>query len=79
MLVTIVIALLGQWLTGIDLRELVLALAPGGVQEMTLIALLLGADVAFVSALHILRITLIAGVILPLYQGVVNSDRENGD
>jgi membrane AbrB-like protein len=72
MLVTVAIALLGQWLTGVDLRELILALAPGGVQEMTLIALLLGADVAFVSALHILRITLIAGVVLPLYQGATN-------
>lgn len=79
MIVTVLIALLGQWLTGVDLRELILALAPGGVQEMTLIALLLGADVAFVSALHILRITLIAGLVLPLYQGIVQQDKQQKD
>ncbi|MBM3556255.1 MAG: AbrB family transcriptional regulator [Alphaproteobacteria bacterium] len=37
-----------------------LMMAPGGLAEMTLIALALGIDVAFVSTMHILRITAIA-------------------
>ncbi len=36
-----------------------LALAPGGLAEMSLIALALGIDTAFVSSMHILRIALI--------------------
>ena len=36
-----------------------LALAPGGLAEMSLIALALGADSVFVSAMHILRIAII--------------------
>lgn len=44
---------------GIDLPMMVLALAPGGLIEMGLIALALGADLAFVSLHQLLRIFLI--------------------
>ncbi|SDE92355.1 AbrB family transcriptional regulator [Rhodospira trueperi] len=40
-------------------RELILAYAPGGVVEMSLVSLALGVDVAFVSTHHIARILLI--------------------
>jgi uncharacterized membrane protein AbrB (regulator of aidB expression) len=36
-----------------------LVLAPGGLAEMTLVALSLGVDVAFVSTMHLLRIALV--------------------
>lgn len=72
MAVALSVAAIGSRLTGVPLRDLVLALAPGGVQEMTLVALLMGADVAFVSALHLLRISLIAGLVLPLYRGLAS-------
>jgi len=44
---------------GIDLAMMILALAPGGLIEMGLIALALGADLAFVSLHQLLRIFLI--------------------
>lgn len=38
---------------------LVLSFAPGGLAEMALIALILGIDTAFVSAMHVLRIAIV--------------------
>ena len=38
---------------------LVLSFAPGGLAEMALIALILGIDPAFVSAMHVLRIAMV--------------------
>lgn len=46
-------------LLGIDFLTLFLALAPGGVAEMCLIALALNVDPAFVALHHLIRITLI--------------------
>ncbi len=43
----------------LDSRALVLAFAPGGLAEMSLIAIALGADAAFVATHHIVRIVLI--------------------
>ena len=45
--------------TGLGLAGLILAFAPGGLAEMSLIALALGVDVAFVSTHHVVRIVLI--------------------
>ena len=46
-------------LTGIDWRPIVLAYAPGGLAEMSLIALSLGIETAFVATHHVIRIGLI--------------------
>lgn len=45
--------------TGLPTAELILAYAPGGLAEMSLVALALGVDAAFVSTHHIVRIFLI--------------------
>lgn len=45
-------------LTGLPPSQVVLAYAPGGLAEMSLVALALGAEVAFVATHHVLRITL---------------------
>lgn len=52
-------AALGTRLTGLDPAALTLAYAPGGLAEMSLIALALGIDAAFVGTHHIVRIFLI--------------------
>lgn len=52
-------ALLAAPLFGLRFESLLLALVPGGLAEMSLIALSLGIDTAFVSTLHILRIVLV--------------------
>lgn len=48
-----------SWLTGHDLMSLLLAYAPGGVAEMSLIALAIDADPGFVAVHHVVRITFI--------------------
>lgn len=45
--------------TGLPVHALVLAFAPGGLAEMSLIALALGIDPAFVSTHHVVRIFLV--------------------
>ncbi|MFP6744746.1 MAG: AbrB family transcriptional regulator [Alphaproteobacteria bacterium] len=50
---------------GLPAEALVLAFAPGGLAEMTLIALSLGIDPAFVSTHHVVRIILVV-VLAPL-------------
>lgn len=50
--------LAAPWL-GVDPDALLLALAPGGLPEMTLMALALHVDTAFVSTMHIVRILLV--------------------
>ena len=57
--VTLVFALLLHSATELPLSALVLAYAPGGLAEMSLIALALALDAAFVATHHIARICLI--------------------
>lgn len=56
---TVAFALVLAPATGIDWRSIVLAYAPGGLAEMSLIALSLGIETAFVATHHVLRIGLI--------------------
>ena len=59
---TLTLALTLHHATGLDLGALILAFTPGGLTEMSLIALSLGLDVAFVSTHHILRIMMIVAL-----------------
>ncbi len=70
LLMSLAFAVVGSRLLGIDIGLLVLGMAPGGVQEMTLISLSLGLEVAFVSTVHIVRIIMVLGVGLPLFQWI---------
>ena len=47
------------WQTGLDLKQTLLTFAPGGLPEMSLLTLAMGADIAFVATAHILRILLV--------------------
>lgn len=49
---------------------LVLALSPGGLTEMALVSLSLGVETAFVSAMHILRITVVVLIAAPLFRAL---------
>ena len=53
---------------GIDRVELILALAPGGVAEMSLVALSIGVGTAYISAMHIVRIGLIVTILPFVYR-----------
>ena len=66
---TVGFAVVISQMTGIGVRDLILAYSPGGLAEMSLVALALGGDAAFVSTHHIVRIVLIV-VFAPLLYGV---------
>ncbi len=59
MIITVVIALCALWLTDVPLFAGILAYAPGGLTEMSLVAFGLGFNVGYVATLHFLRIMLI--------------------
>ena len=67
---TVGFALVLNGITGIDIRDLILAYSPGGLAEMSLVSLALGGDAAFVSTHHIVRIILIV-VFAPVLFGLV--------
>ena len=48
-------------LTRPAVRKTGLAFSPGGLAEMSLLALAMGQDVAYVSVLHVVRIALVIG------------------
>lgn len=52
-------ALAAFWIAGTDYSHSFLAFAPGGLSEMSLLALALGQAVAYVSVMHIIRIVLV--------------------
>lgn len=56
---TVAFALVLNRITGIGVRDLILAYSPGGLAEMSLVSLALGGDAAFVSTHHIMRIIMI--------------------
>lgn len=56
--------------TGISTQSLVLAYSPGGLAEMSLVALTLGIDAAFVATHHIARILIIVSVAPPFFRAL---------
>ena len=60
---------------GISVPGLILALSPGGLAEMSLVALALGIDVAFVSIMHVIRIAIIIAFIPMLFPIFNRSER----
>lgn len=67
---TIAFALGLDALADLPVSALVLAFAPGGVAEMSLIALALGADAAFVATHHIVRIFMIVLIAPTVFRGL---------
>jgi len=50
------------WVSGIPLAQAFLAFSPGGLTEMSLLTLAMDQDVAYVSVMHIIRITLVIAI-----------------
>lgn len=67
MIVAIALSFLTASVVGVSIPGLVLALSPGGLAEMSLVAFALGIDVAFVSIMHVLRITIIVAIVPAFY------------
>lgn len=62
------LALLSADFIGVTSEGLTLALAPGGLAEMSLVALSLNLDVAFVSLMHVLRIGIVILIVPPCFE-----------
>lgn len=76
--IAVVFALAVGWLTGLDFDALLLAYAPGGLAEMSLIALAQDIDPAFVSAHHTLRIALVVLLAPLLFRVIARASRGTG-
>ena len=70
---TILLAVIATGFVDASIPALVLALAPGGLAEMSLIALALGIEAAFVAAHHIVRITLVVLVMPTIFRRRINN------
>jgi membrane AbrB-like protein len=57
-----ILAELASPFLGIGSYALLLALAPGGLAEMSMIALALGVDTAFIATMHVVRIMLVVSL-----------------
>lgn len=66
LLITAVAALLFSHLSGLPVAQLLIAFAPGGVEAMAALALMLDADPAFVAAHHAWRLVVLS-VIVPIW------------
>jgi hypothetical protein len=64
---------------GLPLPDLILALAPGGLAEMSLVALALHADAAFVSTHHVARITMVVAMAPALHRLLPRRWRRRAD
>lgn len=71
--VTLIFCMALYWVTGFPLPLLLLALIPGGFPEMSLIALGMGFDPAFVVTHHGVRVMLVVAFALPIQVWLVRS------
>lgn len=68
LLICLIVAWIVHATTGLPLTSAILAFAPGGLAEMSLIALYLGGDTAYVAAHHVVRITIVVLLVPPAYK-----------
>ena len=73
--VAVLFAGMVAWLTGVQITQAFLAFSPGGLAEMSLLALAMGQDVAYVSVLHVVRITLVIGGAGWVFRGISGNRR----
>lgn len=59
-------AVLAHWITGMDLIALFIAFAPGGIETMAAMAVILGIDPTFVATHHVARLLMLT-VIVPFF------------
>ena len=68
----IVVALLTAYgvttLSGVPFQQTFLTFSPGGLPEMSLLAIAMSADVAYVATIHILRITIVVAIAPPVFR-----------
>ncbi|MBD3679958.1 MAG: AbrB family transcriptional regulator [Rhodobacteraceae bacterium] len=74
--VAVIFALMVHFSTGTDLAQAFLAYSPGGLTEMSLLALAMGQEIAYVSITHIARISLVIFMAPFLFRAVGGEAKE---
>jgi membrane AbrB-like protein len=74
LIITCIFALALNAITGLPFPSLVLAFSPGGLTEMSLVALALEYDVAFVATHHIARISVVVMLVPILFRLIARGD-----
>ena len=72
---TIVFAELVVWRTGMGLSQAFLAYSPGGLTEMSLLALAMDQDITYVSLMHLIRITLVIAIAPIVFEQIMKLRR----
>ncbi len=62
LVITLAFAEVLVWISGLPLAQAFLAYSPGGLTEMSLLTLAMDQDVAYVSVMHVIRITMVIGM-----------------
>ena len=62
LLIAVIFAVFIVLLSGMSLSQAFLAYSPGGLTEMSLLALAMGQDVTYVSVMHLIRITIVIAI-----------------
>ncbi|MCY0096300.1 AbrB family transcriptional regulator [Hoeflea ulvae] len=58
-----VFALLAHWITGMDLIAILIAFAPGGLETMAAMSVILGIDPTFVATHHVARLLMLTAIV----------------
>lgn len=56
-------AVLASWLTGMDLTAVLIAFAPGGLETMAAMSVILGIDPTFVASHHVARLLMLTAIV----------------
>ena len=56
-------ALIAHWITGMDLMVILIAFAPGGLETMAAMAVILGIDPTFVATHHVARLLMLTAIV----------------
>ena len=70
-----VFALIAHWVTGMDLIAILIAFAPGGLETMAAMSVILGIDPTFVASHHVARLLMLTAIV-PIF--VLRGRRDQG-
>lgn len=68
-------AVLAHWITGMDLIAILIAFAPGGLETMAAMSVILGIDPTFVASHHVARLLMLTAIV-PIF--VLRGRRDRG-
>ena len=55
--------MIAHWITGMDLIAILIAFAPGGLETMAAMSVILGIDPTFVASHHVARLLMLTAIV----------------